>query len=83
MEHPEYLDIFHENGSYKLQAIFKDFDGNIAEKAMEAIEIKKLIDPNTGLFIEKMQFDDWLFEIYKYEIDPINKIIKIRARKPR
>ncbi|ORJ55898.1 hypothetical protein [Geothermobacter hydrogeniphilus] len=80
MKYPEYIQLFRNEGEYKIQVHFKDFDGSATELSMDANEIEKLIDPCTGNFYSAMRFDDWLFEVYKYEIDPIKKIVKIRAR---
>ncbi|TYO99674.1 hypothetical protein EDC39_102199 [Geothermobacter ehrlichii] len=82
MEYPEYLRLLQNDGRYKVKVVISSFDGSVADLSMEAIEIKKMIDPSTGLFYEKMRFDDWLLNIYKYEIDPVNKIIKIKTRLP-
>ncbi|RMG39967.1 MAG: hypothetical protein D6732_03545 [Methanobacteriota archaeon] len=80
MKYPEYLQMFQNEGDYKVQVCFKDFDGNVAVLSMNANEILKLIDPDKGQFYRDMMFDGWLFEVYKYEIDPIKKVVKIRAR---
>lgn len=81
MGYPEYLMLFENHGEYKVHVQFKDFDGKITNVTMGASEIVKLIDPSNGLFYEKLLFDDYLFEISKYEIDPIKKTFKINACK--
>lgn len=80
MEEAEYLRLFSKNGDLKVQVKFKDFSGTICALRMNPEEILKLISPSDGQFISKMTFDEWLFEVYKYEIDPLKKVITIRAR---
>ena len=77
----EYLDLFSNNGAVKVQVKFKDHDGSVATRTMNPIEINKLISSSGNKFIAQMTFDDWLFQVYKYEIDPIKNIITIRAKK--
>nr|WP_320135622.1 hypothetical protein [uncultured Amphritea sp.] len=77
----EYLHLFSNNGPIKVQVKFKDHNGYVATQTMNPIEINELISSNTDMFITQMTFDDWLFEIYKYEIDPIKKIVTIRAKR--
>ncbi|MCX2781521.1 hypothetical protein OQJ46_00775 [Microbulbifer thermotolerans] len=77
----EYLNLFSNNGLVKVQVKFKDHDDSVATQTMNPIEINELISSSGKEFITQMTFDDWLFEIYKYEIDPIKNIITIRAKK--
>ena len=77
---PEYLSLFQAGGEYRVQVKFKDFDGKVADSSMRAAEILKLVDPKTGSYYAKMYFDDWLFDVYKYEIDPVKRLLTIRAR---
>ncbi len=77
----EYLHLFSNNGPVKVQVKFKDHDGSVATQTMNPIEINELILSSGNKFRTQMTFDDWLFEIYKYEIDPIKNIITIRAKK--
>jgi hypothetical protein len=81
MELLEYLALFSNNGPVKVRVKFKDFDGTVAEQRMLADEIGQLVSPETGEFQSNMTFDDWPFEVYKYEIDPIKRVLTIRARK--
>jgi hypothetical protein len=78
--YPEFLSIFSNHGDYQVNVKFKDSDASISSQTMIVDEINKLIDLSTGIFFEKMYFDDHLFTIHKYEIDPIGKIIKITTK---
>ncbi len=83
MDAPEYLGLFkfQDGGDMCIKVKFKDHDGGVADLSMHAGEIVKLIDPLTRQFYTEMRFDDWLFEIYKYQIDPINNQLIIMVRK--
>ena len=80
MTYPEYLNLFSNQGEYRIQVNFKDSNSCVSDISMAPSEIEKLVDQSTGLFYSKMYFDDHLHEIYKYEIDPLKNIIKIKAR---
>lgn len=84
MQHPEYLELFSPRsgaGTISVEVKFKDHDGRISDLKMSAREIEKIINPDDGEFYREMRFDDWLFDIYKYQIDPIKKKMTIMARK--
>lgn len=81
MGFPEYLSLFESHGDYRVVVIIKDMPSAVAESSMSADEIHKLIDKKTGCFYSKMYFDDWLFDVYKYEIDPVKKILTLKAKK--
>lgn len=81
MDYPEYLSLFSNQGDCQVQVRFKDGDGCVANLAMMASEISNLVDPSTGSFYGKMYFDDHLFDIYKYEIDPTKMTLLIKARR--
>jgi hypothetical protein len=76
----EYLTLFSGNGSFCVKVEFKGFNGKVAEQLMECDEIGKLISPETGKFFTELTFDEHPFQIYKYEIDPINERLIIKAR---
>lgn len=79
MSAPEYFSLFSESGEFSVEVRFKG-EGFVASRSATAHDISQLIDPETGRFYVAMTFDDHLFEIYKYEIDPINKKLIICAR---
>lgn len=79
MEVPEYLCLFSEDGDFSVEVKFKG-DGFIRSRRATAQQIANLINPETGTVHTAMTFDDHLFEVYKYEIDPIKKKLLIRAR---
>ena len=81
MEIPEYLMLFSNNGNININVKFKDHKGSVAKLTMTSDEIVKLINPSNGEFYTEMRFDDWLFEIYKYQIDPLKKKLTIMVRK--
>jgi len=80
---PEYLILFSNTGNIDVEVKFKDHQGSVANVKMTTDEIVKLIDPRSHEFYTEMKFDDWLFEICKYQIDPLNRKITIMARKKR
>ncbi len=77
---PEYLCLFSREGNIEVKVKIKDFNGTVINRRMQAEEITKLISEYTKEFITKMTFDEWTFEVYKYQIDPIKKRLTIYAR---
>lgn len=77
---PEYLSLFSGNGKFRIKVQFSKFNGVVADQFMECDEFATLISPETGSFVTEMTFDEHPFEVYKYELDPINKILTIKAR---
>ncbi|WP_156929295.1 hypothetical protein [Marichromatium purpuratum] len=73
--------MFSNQGTINIQVKFKDFDGTVANQTMEPSEITQLISPDGGEFRKLMTFDDWPFEVYRYEIEPAKNTITIRAKK--
>ena len=76
----EYLVLFSKSGKIKINVKFKDDIGFIASMNMNPREITKLISPIDGQFFSEMTFDDYPFEVYKYEINPLKKTLTIHAR---
>lgn len=79
MEVPEYFCLFSGEGEFSVEVKFKG-DGFVAPRQATAQEIANLMNSETGGFHTAMTFDEHLFEVYKYEIDPIRKKLVIRAR---
>lgn len=79
MEVPEYLCLFSGNGEFSVEVKFKG-EGFVPLRKATAQEITKLINSETGAFHVAMTFDEHLFEVYKYEIDPAKKKLIIRVR---
>ena len=77
----EYLTMFSNEGKIRVCVKFKDFDGMIAKRTMQAEEIARLVLPDSGEFMKSMLFDDWPFEIMKYVIEPQKNTLTIHARK--
>ena len=80
MDYPEYLSLFSGQGEYQVKVHFKGSEGRVDHSAMAASEVINLVDPRTDSFYRKMYFDDHLFDVYKYEIDPINLTLNIKAK---
>lgn len=80
MNVPEYFSLFSGEGEFSVRVQFKG-DGFVASRKATAQEITNLMNPQTGAFHTSMTFDDHLFEVYKYEIDPIQKQLVIKARR--
>jgi hypothetical protein len=76
----EYHLLFSKSGPTTIKVKFKDFNGFMPNSTMEPIEIIKLVSADKESFIRNMTFDEWPFEVYKYEIDPIKNIVTIHAR---
>ena len=81
MNLPEFLTIFSNEGNIEVEVKFKDTQSQIVKQRMSPDEIIKLIDYSNNNFYTKMTFDEHLFEVYKYQIDPIKKKFIIMARK--
>jgi hypothetical protein len=76
----EYLCMFSNEGDITVRVKFKDHDGFIANRQMNASEIKQLVSPKGKGFLTAMTFDDWPCEVYQYKIDPIANRLTIFAR---
>lgn len=81
MSQIEYLSLFSNQGSITVNVKFKDFDGKVTNQSMKPNEIIRILSPETGEFVTLMSFDEWPFEVYKYEIDPIKNLLTIHARR--
>lgn len=79
----EYLQLFSGNGDIKVRVKFKRFDGVIGDQRMTPHEIKRLVSTENEEFISNMLFDEMLFDISRYEIDPQNKVLTIHAEQSR
>ncbi len=80
MDAPEYYVLFRDGGDIKVVVKRKGYEEFVADLSMNADKIITLIDPSTGRFYTEMRFDDWLFEVYRYSIDPIKKKLTIMVR---
>lgn len=71
MDVPEYLLHFSRIGKITVE-VRRENGQNlpVRKMAMESHEIEKIIDPQSGVFLTKMTFDEHSFEISKYEIRP-------------
>ena len=77
MKIPEYLMMFSGQGSGRVIVRFKAHDGKIASLAFSANEILSLVATNG--FHQHLRFDDHLFEVLKYEIEPKTQTLTIVA----
>lgn len=80
MNVPEYFSLFSGEGEFSVEVRFKG-DGFVAPRKATAQEIVNLMNLKTGTFHTSMTFDDHLFEVHKYEINPIRKQLIIKARR--
>ena len=80
MKIPEYLILFSRKGNFEVEVKFKNENYQVIKLKMDPEEITKLINKEKNEFYTEMYFDEYLFEIYKYQIDPIKKKITIFAR---
>lgn len=78
---PEYLSLFSNPGPMNIEVELQDHDGSIPPNSMWPNEIIKLLSADNHSFVTEMTFDEWPFEIIKYEIDPSKNTLVIRARK--
>jgi len=76
---PEYLRLFSGQGDISVIVRLKGHDGTVAEHRMMAEEVKSLLSSDGASFHQIMTFDDYLFSVYKYEIDVIRKRLTIFA----
>jgi hypothetical protein len=76
----EFKELFSKSGSMKVRVKFKDSSGFVSDSAMNPTEILKTISSEVNGFKRILTFDGWVFEVYKYEIDPINNIFTILTR---
>ena len=79
MSVPEYLELFSGQGSARVRVRFRQHDGKIASLAFSPKEIISLIAPESDIFHQYLRFDDYLFEVLKYEIEPKTQTLTIVA----
>jgi len=77
---PEYLSLFDsESGEYEVRVNFIGRDASIRKMRVRPEDFKKLINPETGMFYEKMCFDDYLAKVLRYIIKPDKRAVEIVA----
>ena len=79
MSVPEYLELFSGQGSARVRVRFRQHDGKIASLAFSPREVLSLIAPESDIFHQYLRFDDYLFEVLKYEIEPKTQTLTIVA----
>ena len=79
MEVPEYLELFSGQGAGRVCVRFRQHDGKITSVAFSPREVLSLIAPETDSFYQYLRFDDYLFEVLKYEIEPKTQTLTIIA----
>jgi hypothetical protein len=77
---PEFFLTFASDGPVRVQVKFKGHDGLVSDRTMYPREIEAIVSSDDDSFLKRMTFDDWPFEIYRYEIDPLKNVMTIRAR---
>lgn len=80
MQVPEYFSLFSGEGEFSVEVKFKS-DGFVQPRRATVQAIAGLMDAEAGTFHTALTFDEHLFEVYKYEIDPLKKKLVIHARK--
>jgi len=76
--YPEYLSLFDsERGEYEVNVNFIGRDASIRKTRIRAEDFKKLINPETGMFYEKMYFDDYLAKVLRDTIKSDERIVEI------
>lgn len=81
IEPVEYLMLFSNEGAIKVEVKFQDFKGTVAHQYMKPSEIIKLVSDEGEGFVTNMNFDDWPFQVVRYELDPIKNSLIIFAQK--
>ena len=76
---PEYLELFSGQGVARVRVRFRQHDGKIASLAFSPREVLSLIAPENDTFHQYLRFDDYLFEVLKYEIEPKTQTLTIVA----
>lgn len=76
----EYLQTFSNTGDITVTVKFGKTAAAIAPQRMSATELEALIDPLTGHFLSAMRFDDHLFQIRKFEVDPLKNRLTIHLK---
>lgn len=79
MNLPEYIELFPGDGDIDVQVKFEGHDGYMPSRKMKPNEISALIAQDGMGFHTHMSFDEWKFEISKYEIHPSDKTLTIFA----
>ncbi len=78
MNVPEYFVLFSGEGEFSVEVKFKG-EGFVQPRRATAQEVASIVDARTGTFHAALTFDEHLFQIYKYVIDPLNKTLVISA----
>lgn len=76
---PEYFMLFSNTGAMSIEVRTSKYRFPIAKRNMDPEEITQII--HNGKFYTQMSFDEWPFEVYKYEIDPIKNKLIIKVRR--
>ena len=79
MSIPEYLELFSGQGVGRVRVRFRQHDGKIASLAFSPREVLSLVAPESDTFHQYLRFDDYLFEVLKYEIEPKTQTLTIVA----
>lgn len=79
MSIPEYLELFSGQGVGRVRVRFRQHDGKIASLAFSPREVLSLVTPESDTFHQYLRFDDYLFEVLKYEIEPKTQTLTIVA----
>jgi hypothetical protein len=76
---PDICDLFTDEGLITVEVAFDNFSGKVRSFRMDAGEITKLINPDTGLFYNELKLFGRAFPILGYDIDPQRNRMTVRA----
>ncbi|GAB6097483.1 hypothetical protein JCM14469_37370 [Desulfatiferula olefinivorans] len=76
---PDICDLFGDEGLITVEVSFDNFSGKVRSFRMDAGEITRLINPETGLFYPELRLFGRLFPIVGYDIDPRRNRLTVRA----
>lgn len=81
MDYPEYLSLFASEGDYEISVSFRDKRQVVAKRKTTPGDFLHLVSAKDGSFRNRMNFDEWPFEIYKYQIDLAKRHITVYAQR--
>jgi ectoine hydroxylase-related dioxygenase (phytanoyl-CoA dioxygenase family) len=82
LDNVEYLLLFSNSGPVTVRVRFRDSKKIIAERNMQPSEVSRLVAQGQDVFLSRMAFDEWPFEVIKYELDPHKNVLTIFAGEP-
>jgi hypothetical protein len=81
-DYPELLGFLQSSGDFKLSMYLNNKRKPAYTASIYKEDLKSFFDQNTGMFLEKISIDDWLFTVLSVHVDFEKKSIKIKAFHP-